>query len=150
MAGIVAQYNDVILIRPVTSVTTIEDVAGVNPVDLTPQQLPNQRGQLHMQGQSVDNNFTWSLDIFGGFGEFPTDFTQNFTFTEGTNVNCTVSTPQLNRIVVTTPATDAGGRIYILQFFPFKSFGPTIRQVSANTLTDDFIMTTTKYNLVTG
>lgn len=150
MAGIVAQYNSVVLVRPVTSVTTIPFAAGVNPIDLTPQSLPNQRGQLHMQGQSVDNGYTWSLDVFGGFGEFPTDFTQNFTFTTGSNINCTVTYPQTNRVVVTTPVADAGGRQYVIQFIPYQSFGPTIEQVSANTLTNDFIMTTTKYNLVTG
>ncbi len=150
MAGLVAQYNMIPLIRNVNSTTTIEAAAGVNPIDLTPQQLPNQRGQLTMTGQSVDNSFMWSLRIFGGFGEFPNDFTQNFTFTEGSNVNCAVTTQQLNRIAVTTPVGDAGGRVYVLQFFPFQSFGPTVRQTTANVLTDDFIMRTTTFNLVSG
>ncbi len=137
MAGIIAQYITAPRFRNVISCVTIEGVAGVNPVDLTPQQLPNQRGQLLIQGTSTDNSFTWQFQVQGGIGEFPTAFSRNFAFLGGTNVNCTVTVPATNRIRVETPVGDAGGRIYFFQFFSTESFGPTVQQTSANTLPDD-------------
>lgn len=140
MAGIVAQYTIAPRFRNVISCVTFEDVAGVNPVDLSPQQLPNQRGQLMIQGTSTDNSFTWSFQVQGGVGEFPTGFSRNFAFLGGTDVNCTVTVPAINRIRVETPVGDAGGRIYFFQFFSEPSVGPTVQQTSANTLPDDLIV----------
>jgi len=140
MAGIVAQYVTAPRFRNVITSNTIVAVAGANPVDLTPQQLRNQRGQLMIQGTSVDNGFVWSFQVQGGVGEFPTAFSRNFAFLAGTNVNCTVTVVATNRIRVETPVGDAGGRIYFFQFFSQQSFGPTVQQTSANTLTDDLIV----------
>jgi len=137
MAGIVGQYTIAPRFRNVISNVTFVAVAGVNPVDLSPQQLPNQRGQLMIEGTSVDNGFTWSFQVQGGVGEFPTAFSRSFAFVGGTAVNCTVTPVTTNRMRVETPVGDAGGRIYFFQFFSEASLGPTIEQTSANTLTDD-------------
>jgi len=148
MAGIVAQYVIAPRFRPVISCVTFQDVVGVNPVDLSPQQLPNLRGQVQIQGTSTDNSFTWGFQVQGGIGEFPTAFSRNFAFLAGTEVNATVTVPAENLIRVETPAGDAGGRIYFFQFFSQASFGPTIQQTSANTLPDDLIIKMAKTVLV--
>ncbi len=139
MAGIVGQYLVAPRFRNIISCVTFP-FNGTNPVDVSPQRLPNQRGQVMIQGTSVDNGFTWSFNVQGGIGEWPSAFTRDFYFVEGTNVNCTVATPAINTIVITTPAGDAGGRTYVFQFFPTESFGPTIEQTSGNVLTDDLIV----------
>ena len=139
MAGIVAQFNTVPHFKSVVS--NVEFIFNVtNPVDVSPQRLPNQRGQILFQGTSVDNGFMWSFSVQGGIGEFPRDSTRDFYFITGTNVNATVTTPAVNNIIVTTPVGDAGGRVDDFQFFPSASFGPTIEQTSGNVLTDNLII----------
>lgn len=128
MAAIVGIYKKVPRIRRVVTNKIITPEAGVNPVDIQPVALPNIRGALTFEVTSADNNFTWSLEIDGGIGQFPQCCDNNFAFIVGSNTNSTVTTPQVNRIMVTTPAGDAGGRVYVLQFYPFSSIGPTIQK----------------------
>jgi len=137
MAGIVGQYVTNPRFRFVVSQVTIAAVAGVNPVDLTPQSLPNMRGQLMIQGTSADDSYTWSLQVQGGVGEFAGGYSRNFYYVPSTAVNCTVTMITPNRVRVETPVGDAGGRIYFFQFYPATSVGPTVQQTSTNVLTGD-------------
>jgi hypothetical protein len=150
MAGIVNFYTSVPRVRNIITNKVILSVAGANPVDAGPVELPNVRGQLTFDVTS-GNGFNWGLEIIGGFGEFPDDWTRNFTFSVGTERNCTVDTPQLNTIEVTTPAADAGGRRYVFNFFPPTSVPGTIQQTSVNVLgVEDLTVTITKPTLLPG
>ena len=133
MAGITNFFTSVPRIRTIRTNKIFPSVGGANPVDAGAQQLPNIRGQLTITGTS-SNGYSWGLQITGGFGEFPDSPTQDFYFAVGTNMNCTVTTLQKNRIRVETEAADAGGRVYILQFYPFTAVPATIRQISVNVL----------------
>jgi len=145
MAGIVGIFSSVPRIRNVITNAIIEPVGGSNPVDSIEVQLPNVRGQLIFEVTSGDNNFKWFINVVGGFGEFPDDATKNFVFSQNTNVNCTVRTLQINRLEITTPAADAGGRRYILQFFPLDSIPYTIRQTSVNVLGNNQLVVKVTY-----
>lgn len=132
MAGVVAQYNSVPRLRNVITNNVINPVGGSNPADLGPVRLSNIRGQVTITIISGDNSFTSMFDIVGGFGEFPDQWSQDWYPQAGTEINCTIRVLQENRIQVTTPVADAGGRVYIFEFVPLQSFGPTIRQNSVN------------------
>jgi len=132
MAGIVAQYTQVPRMRRVVTNVVVPPVVGVNPVDIGAYTLPNVRGQLLINGVASDSGLQWSFQAFGGFGDFPGDFTQNFFLEPGTEINCTVTQPIANLFRIVTPVGDAGGRVYDLQFYPVQSVPPTIRQTSVN------------------
>jgi hypothetical protein len=134
MFGISASYNSVPRMRELISSKIISpDGGGINPVDLGPVELPNIRGQVTYTIISGDNLFMSMFKITGGFGEWPEDSTQNWSVPANSEVNCIVKTaPQRNRIEVTTPSLDAGGRMYIFNFVPYQSFGPNIQQTSIN------------------
>ncbi len=134
MAGIVAQYNQVPRIRNIITPFIIEPVGGNNPADLGQITVTNVRGQLSFDIISGDNQHQASFEVVGGFGDYPQDSTQNFFFSTGTNINCTVNALQVNRLEILTPVADAGGRRYILEFKPVQSIGPTIQQTSVNTI----------------
>ena len=151
MAGITSFYNQVPRIRNVRTNKIILPIGGSNPADLGPVILPNVRGQVSYIIISGDNSFTSSFSVTGGFGDFPDDWTQDWYFNVSSNVNCTVRTLQKNRLEVTTPAADAGGRQYNFEFKPVQSIGPTIRQNSVNTI-GNFSLTVRiqKQNIVEG
>lgn len=132
IAGTLAVYNSEPKIRTLYSNNVIPPVAGSNPVDVGYVKLPNVRGQLHVQITSGDNNYTSSYNITGGFGEFAGDYTQNWYPETFSPVGCVVTVLLTNTIQITTPVADAGGRIYIMQFFPVQGVSPQIRQTSAN------------------
>jgi len=150
MAGIVGQYNIVPRIRTITTPDIILSDGVNNPVDISPVTLSNIRGQLTISGVASDSLVVWSLQVTGGFGEYPGVFTRDFYFIPGSNnVNATVTEPMINTIRVTTPVADAGGRVYEFQFFPSTSTAPTVRQTSVNTLgVADLTVTITKQMLV--
>lgn len=138
MAGIVGVYNIVPRIRTLVSDNLFEFVSGSgNPVDSGPVYLRNVRGQLTITTTDVDTGYVWKIEVNGGFGEFSSDPTQNFVLNSFGQNNCTATVLQTNRIQVTTPVGDSGGRRYILQFTPLQSIAPTIYQTSVNTLTGD-------------
>ncbi len=132
MAGLIGVYSTIPRVRNQITNFIISPSGGSNPIDAGPVTLPNIRGNLIFKVTSGDNGFTSELSVLGGFGEFQCDPTQNFVFQVGTNVNCTVNTLQKNRIEITTPVGDAGGRRYILQFFPFRASPANITQTSVN------------------
>lgn len=129
--------------------TTIQDVAGVNPVDSAPQDLPQARGQVTYRVQSVDNGFEHEFDVYGGVGEFSNSPERNFN-PAGNIRNCTISAPTLNQVQSVTPASDSGGRIYLFTFSPGNGVPFTVEQTSANNLTDDLIVTQIAYRVVSG
>ena len=129
---VIAQYNSVPKLSTLNSNKIINPVSGSNPVDLGTVNLPNVRGQVSISIISGDNGFMSSFDVIGGFGEYYTQWSQNWYPQTASELNCTVKVPQVNRMEVITPLIDAGGRVYVLQFFPIQSYGPTIRQVSVN------------------
>lgn len=131
-SGTFANYNSEPKIRTINSNNVISPVAGANPVDTVFVNLPNVRGQLFVSITSGDNLFTSSFDIVGGFGEFSTDATQNWYPETFSPVNCVVTVPLLNTIQIQTPALDAGGRTYLMNFFPIQGMGPQIKQISVN------------------
>lgn len=148
MAGLVGQYITAPRFRFIVSVNEFKFNGTDNPVDLSPQQLSNVRGQLMIQGISADNSFTWSFQVQGGIGEFPNSYSRDVVYIGGTNVNCTVTLLTTNRMKVETPVADAGGRVYMFQFFSAESLGPTIQQTSTNVLTDDFTLKIAKTILI--
>lgn len=149
--GITAIYNVIPRMRTVTTPDIIASVAGTNPVDISPVNLTNIRGQLMIFGVASDTGIVWIFQVQGGFGEFVEGVRRNYFFQTGSNFNCTVNTLAINRLEVLTPAGDAGGRRYIFQFQPLDSFGPTIHQTSVNVLNGaDLTVTTTKTLLVPG
>nr|QBK85755.1 MAG: uncharacterized protein LCMAC101_03500 [Marseillevirus LCMAC101] len=149
--GITAVYQVIPRMRTVITSDIINSNGVSNPVDISPVNLTNVRGQLTISGVANDTGLIWTLQVQGGFGEFVEEVRRNFFFTTGTNINCTVTTLAINRLEVVTPGADAGGRRYILQFQPLSSFGPTIHQTSVNVLgAADITITTTKILLVTG
>lgn len=139
VAGTLAVYNSEPKIRTIHSNNVIAPIAGANPADTAYVKLPNVRGQLHVEITSGDNNYTSSYDITGGFGEFAGDYTQNWYPETFSPVGCTVTVPFTNVIQITTPAADAGGRIYFMQFFPVQGVGPQIRQTSANIIGNNIL-----------
>ena len=132
MAGIVGSYNRVPRLREIVTNEIISPISGSNPVDLGEVTLRNVRGQVQYTIISGDNLFTSMFKVVGGFNEWPNDPTRNWYPVNGSEVNCTIKSPQINKIEITTPAPDAGGRVYILTFVPLQSYGPTIRQNSVN------------------
>lgn len=130
--AIVAQYNQVPRMRTIVGKKIIYPVGGSNPADLGNVELPNVRGQVKITIISGDNSFMSMFDITGGFGDWPGQYTQNWWPQPTSAVNCTIRTLQTNRIEVTTPPADAGGRVYIFNFFPYQSIAPTVRQNSVN------------------
>ena len=148
MAGITASYNVVPRIRNLISDKIIVNPGGGNPVDLGQVQLPNVRGQLTFVVTDLTTNFFWSVEIQGGYGSFPGDSTQNFYGNPISAVNCSIIALQNNRLQVTTPAADSGGRVYVLQFFPVQSVGPTINQTSVNSIVGDLSVKIIKQLLV--
>jgi len=123
------------LFRTIIGMTNILPVLGLNPVDTDSIPLKNLRGQMLFEITSLDNSFVSSLQISGGVGgDTQFDPSRNFYFAIGTNINCTVTTPVLNTIVVQTNILDAGGRTYELVFFPFTSRSPTIRRIAGTNI----------------
>jgi hypothetical protein len=129
---IIADYNSQPRLQEIISNKIISPVAGSNPVDLGYVPLPNIRGQVRFVVTSGDNSFTFMFDVVGGFGDWPGQWTQNWTVVTQSILNCTIIQLQLNRFQITTPLADAGGRVYILQFNPLQSFPPMITQTSVN------------------
>lgn len=151
MAGLVAYYNQVPRIRDINTNFIIQPVGGSNPADLGDVKLPNVRGQVTFTIISGDNLFTSSFRIVGGFGDFPSDATQDWYPVSRSETNCTIRVLQKNRIEVITPAADAGGRVYILEFKPVQSIGATIRQNSVNLIGDNSLtVRMVKQNIIQG
>jgi len=147
--GITAIYQVIPRMRTLITSDVINSDGVSNPVDISPVKLTNIRGQLTISGVASDTGIVWTFQVQGGFGEFVEEVRRNFFFQIGTNINCTVSSPALNILEVTTPATDMGGRRYVFRFQPLSSFGPTIHQASVNVLgAADLTVTTTKTLLV--
>lgn len=132
--GITATYNVIPRMRSIVTSNIIESDGASNPVDISPVNLVNVRGQLVISSVASDSGIVWTLQVQGGFGEFVEEVQRNFFFQTGTNINCTVKTLAINRLEVLTDVTDDGGRRYIIQFQPLGSFGPTIQQTSINVL----------------
>lgn len=148
MAGLVGYYTSVPRIRKVNTNTIIQAIAGSNPINSGPVELPNVRGQLTINFESVDSGYTFSAEIQGGWGETQDAYTQNFYFSTGTEVGCTVITPVLNTIEFTTPAGDSGGRTYQMVFYPYVGTKYTIEKTAGADLTDDFIVSVIMYQNV--
>ncbi len=147
--GITAIYQVIPRMRSLITSDIIRSNGVSNPVDISPVNLTNIRGQLTISGSYSDSGFIWTLQVQGGFGEFVEEVRRNFFFTTGTNINCTVKSLAINVLEVTTPVGDAGGRRYVFRFQPLSSFGPTIHQASVNVLgVADLTVTTTKILLV--
>jgi hypothetical protein len=155
MAGIVGQYNVVPRIRTVRSIKIISPVGGDNPVDLGFVELPNVRGQVSFTIIASDDpsGVSASFNVTGGFGEWPDDPTHDWYVDTNTIVNCIVTSPVKNRIVVTTELSAIGGtdRQYTIIFNPGNPFSPQIRQTSVaiignNTLTVEMV----KYLVMSG
>ncbi len=147
--GITASYNSVPIIQPLTSTLTIKPVGGTNPIDISSITLPNIRGRLMIVGESEDNNFQWSFQINGGYGSFPSQFSQNFVPIFKSNVNCTITEINTNIVDIETPVADAGGRVYRFTFIPLQSYSGNVRQTSGNVIgNNNFILKITKYTLV--
>lgn len=138
-SGTLAVYNSEPKIRTIHSNNNIYPVGGTNPADIGYVKLPNVRGQLYIEIKSMDNSYTSSFDIVGGFGEFASDYTQNWYPETFSPFGCTVTVLFLNTIQIQTPVADAGGRTYIMQFFPVQGVGPQIRQTSANIIGNNIL-----------
>lgn len=130
MAGIVGISFSVPRIKAIVSNKIIEPVAGVNPVDSGPIQLPNIRGTLDFEITSADNNFTSKFQITGGNTDYPGNPNTVFAFIKGTNDNCEITSSAANTFNVVTNVADAGGRTYELIFLPLDSFGSTIQRTA--------------------
>ena len=131
-SGNSAYYNSETRFNTIFSNNVISPVAGVNPADGGYVDLPNVRGQLTVSIISGDNSYTSTFNVTGGFGQYPNDYTMNWYPELFSAVGCTLSYPSINIIQITTPAADAGGRTYLMQFFTAFSVGPQIRQTSVN------------------
>ena len=149
MAGIVGNYNTVPRLREIVTNEVISPVLGSNPADLGQVTLKNVRGQVQYIIISGDNLFTSMFKVVGGFGEWPGDWSQNWYPVPRTEVNCSIRVLQENRLEITTPAADAGGRVYILNFVPLQSFGPNIRQISVNSIGNNTLTVRTSKNVGT-
>jgi hypothetical protein len=136
MAGITASYNSVPRMRELISNKLILPVSTINPVDIGTVELPNIRGQLTYTIISGDNLFMSMFKITGGFGAWPGSWTLDWYPVNNSEINCTIKVLQKNRIEVTTPILDAGGRVYIFNFFPNQTIGPNIQQTSINIIGD--------------
>lgn len=132
VSGTLANYNSEPRLRTLYSNNIISPVAGANPVDSGYVVLPNVRGQISVVIISGDNSFMSSFNIVGGFGSYSTDPTQNWYPQTFSYMNCVVTQLMPNIFQIQTPVADAGGRTYIMQFFPVQSMGPQIRQTSLN------------------
>lgn len=139
ISGISGNYNNEPRINTIYSNNIISPVLGANPVDSGYVKLPNVRGQLSIVIISEDNSFTSSFNIIGGFGEYSTDYTQNWYPQTFSYINCVVTVLMMNIIQIQTPVADAGGRTYIMQFFPVLSMGPQIRQTSLNIIGNNIL-----------
>jgi len=125
-------YNSVPRLREIVSNAIISPVGGSNPADLGDVSIPNVRGQVDYTIISGDNSFTSMFKVVGGFGSWPGEWSQDWNPVNGSAVNCTILVLQKNRIQITTPVGDAGGRVYIFNFSFLQSFAPMIRQNSVN------------------
>ena len=134
MSGIIANYSTAPRLRTIVTNSIVNPVGGSNPVDLSPVDLTNVRGQLSYEIISGDNSYSTTFGITGGFGQFQTDPTRNFYLARDSVTGATINEVAVNRFEILTDVADAGGRRYILQFRTSQSFGPTITQTSVNTL----------------
>jgi len=146
--GITAVYQTIPRLRTIITPDIIESNGVSNPVDISPVNLTNIRGQLIVSGVANDTGIVWTFQVQGGFGEFVEDARRNFFFQTGSNINCTVKTLAINRLEVLTPVGDAGGRRYIFQFQALSSFGPTIHQTSVNVLGSAYLTVSTTKTVV--
>ncbi len=136
MATLLAQYNQVPRFRNLTSNTIIRSDGGTNLVDTEHVPIANLRGQLIVKIMASDDptNVYASFNIFGGFGEFPSDSTQNWQFVAGSEVNCTVEIPVQNQFLVSTVIPGGLDREYDFIFKPVKSAPGSVQQTSANSI----------------
>lgn len=130
MAGIVGISYSVPKITAIVTNKFIEPVAGANPVDVGPVQLPNIRGVLDFEITSRDNDFQFKFQIVGKNSDYPGDGKSVFAFIIGTNQNCEITSSAENTFNIVTPVGDAGGRTYQLIFLPLDSFGSTIQRTA--------------------
>lgn len=151
--GIVGNFNLVPRLREVNTPQLIASDGVNNPIDLGTVDLINVRGQVRYQFAPSDSGFTWSINVVGGFGKCQGTHTQDTYYTPLTVSPNTVSidTPAKNIIRMTTPAADAGGRVYELVFSPVLSVGPTFILLAGTALgTADITVTSTKYLNIQG
>lgn len=151
MAGVTAYYNQVPRMRELVSNKIISPDGGINPVDIGPVDLPNIRGQVTITIISGNRLFTSMFKIVGGFGDFPSDITQDWYPVTRSEVNCTIRVVQKNLIEVITPVADTGGRIYVFAFQPNQSIGPTVHQRSVHPIGNHTLtVRLTKQNIIQG
>lgn len=134
MSGVTGVYNNVPRLRALRSRKPIVPSGGANPVDTQAVDLPNIRGQVSITLVASDTGHVAIFEVVGGFGEWPGQPTLDWYFSVGTSLGCTVTTLQKNRLQIETPVGDAGGRVYVMNFFPLAGFGPNITQTSVNIL----------------
>lgn len=134
MSGITGIYNVVPRLRAIISRTPILSSGGANPVDTTVITLPNVRGQVSVSIVASDTGQSSTFEVVGGFGAWPGEPTLDWYYTVNTAIGCTVTTLLKNRLQIETPVTDAGGRVYVMNFSPLAGFGPNITQTSVNVL----------------
>jgi len=146
--GTFGNYNSETPIRTIYSNNIIAPVSGVNPVDLGYVKLPNIRGYLTITIISTDNSYKSIFEITGGWGEYATDYTQNWYPQTFSFVGCVVTVLFQNTIQIQTPVADAGGRTYIMQFFPVQSVGPQIKQSSINIIGNNNLIVKITKNVV--
>ncbi|HSA76296.1 MAG TPA: hypothetical protein VLE02_02005 [Nitrosarchaeum sp.] len=145
-SGIAAVYNGVVKFKKGTTTNNIIFSGGVNPAEVAPVALVNVRGQLDFTITSADNSFFSQLSVVGGVGELRDGDDQNFYFSTQTNVNCVVTTPQINQLEITTVAPD--NRRYILQFYPYPGVPYTIQKTLGPPLTGNLTVQVVTYRLV--
>lgn len=148
MAGIVGAYNTVPRIdtRTATFKSTSDGVT--NPVDTSPQQISNIRGQLTINIFQSDNppGVFSTFSVTGGFGEWPDEYTRNW-YSSPNGIFCSVVEPSLNTFEVTTSAP-AVARTYRFVFFYNLSQGPTIQKIGGADLGAANLVVTLSKNFI--
>lgn len=148
LSGVYGNFNIVPPMKSIISIKTFTTIAGINPIEVTAQQLPNVRGYVHMDVIDNTTNFVWSIDFQGGFGPTLDCYTQNFYVNTASIMNCTVVQVAINQFTITTPATDSGGRTYTLQFYPYASVPYTLFKTAGAVIADSLIVRTSKQQVV--
>lgn len=125
---------------------------GPNPIDTSPQAMLKRSGLFSIMLQDAVTLYTWYIEVEGGYFT-DVEAQRNYFFHVGSNINCTVETPVINYLTITTPSADSGGRTYTIFLSKYFDQPPTIQQTSSNTFTgnvyiqiSDYIATTSRRN----
>jgi len=147
MAGLVGQYNQVPRLFNQVAINKIL------PTTIHPVIMKNVRGQVLIsifQSDGPPGVFS-SFGVTGGFGEWPDDYTRNWYFSAASTYNCSITSPAINIMDVTTMAPNFPSRTYRFIFSFNQSVPPTVQLIGGAPIgVETITVNQTKQSLIEG